>query len=125
MLETGYDILFYWVARMAMLGIRLTGKVPFNEMLCHGLIRDANGRKMSKSVGNVIDPLDVNRGITLEKLHEKLDQSSLDAADIEKMKLCMKKDFPKGIPQCSNDALRFALCAYSGSGNPPSVPHPE
>lgn len=125
MLETGWDILFFWVARMVMLGIRLTGKVPFSEVLCHAMIRDAHGRKMSKSLGNVIDPLDVIQGLTLEKLHEKLYEGNLDAAEIEKAKSGQKKDFPKGIPQCGTDALRFALCAYSGGGNyllSPQVP---
>jgi valyl-tRNA synthetase len=117
MLETGWDILFFWVARMVMLGLRLTGKVPFNEVFCHAMIRDAHGRKMSKSLGNVVDPLDVIQGLPLEKLHEKLYEGNLDAQEIEKAKLGQKKDFPKGIPQCGTDALRFALCAYSGGGN--------
>jgi valyl-tRNA synthetase len=117
MLETGWDILFFWVARMVMLGIRLTGKMPFDEVFCHAMIRDAHGRKMSKSLGNVIDPLDVIQGLTLEKLHEKLYEGNLDAAEIEKAKSGQKKDFPKGIPQCGTDALRFALCAYSGGGS--------
>jgi valyl-tRNA synthetase len=116
MLETGWDILFFWVARMVMLGLRLTGKMPFNEVLCHAMIRDAHGRKMSKSLGNVIDPLDVIQGLALEKLHGKLHEGNLDAQEIEKAKLGQKKDFPKGIPQCGTDALRFALCAYSGGG---------
>jgi valyl-tRNA synthetase len=117
MLETGWDILFFWVARMVMLGLRLTGKMPFHEVLCHAMIRDAHGRKMSKSLGNVIDPLDVIQGLSLEKLHEKLYEGNLEAAEIEKAKLGQKKDFSKGIPQCGTDALRFALCAYSGGGN--------
>ncbi|KAI9462013.1 tRNA synthetases class I-domain-containing protein [Lactarius psammicola] len=116
MLETGWDILFFWVARMVMLGLRLTGEMPFKEVLCHAMIRDAHGRKMSKSLGNVIDPLDVIQGLSLENLHEKLYEGNLDAAEIEKAKLGQKKDFPKGIPQCGTDALRFALCAYSGGG---------
>ncbi len=107
---------------MVMLGIRLTGKIPFDEVLCHAMIRDAHGRKMSKSLGNVIDPLDVIQGLTLEKLHEKLHEGNLDAAEIEKAKSGQKKDFPKGIPQCGTDALRFALCAYSGGGNPRLYP---
>jgi valyl-tRNA synthetase len=117
LLETGWDILFFWVARMVMLGLRLTGKVPFNEVFCHAMIRDAHGRKMSKSLGNVVDPLDVIQGLPLEKLHEKLYEGNLDAQEIEKAKLGQKKDFPKGVPQCGTDALRFALCAYSGGGN--------
>jgi valyl-tRNA synthetase len=117
LLETGWDILFFWVARMVMLGLRLTGKMPFNEVLCHAMIRDAHGRKMSKSLGNVIDPIDVIQGLSLENLHEKLYEGNLEAAEIEKAKAGQKKDFPKGIPQCGTDALRFALCAYSGGGN--------
>ncbi|KAI0258885.1 tRNA synthetases class I-domain-containing protein [Gloeopeniophorella convolvens] len=116
MLETGWDILFFWVARMVMLGLRLTGKMPFNEVLCHAMIRDAHGRKMSKSLGNVIDPIDVIQGLSLENLHEKLYEGNLETVEIEKAKLGQKKDFPKGIPQCGTDALRFALCAYSGGG---------
>jgi valyl-tRNA synthetase len=116
MLETGWDILFFWVARMVMLGIHLTGKVPFDEVLCHAMIRDAHGRKMSKSLGNVIDPLDVIQGLPLEALHAKLHEGNLDEKEIAKATAGQKKDFPKGIPQCGTDALRFALCAYSGGG---------
>jgi valyl-tRNA synthetase len=101
---------------MVLLGIKLTGKVPFNEVLCHAMIRDAHGRKMSKSLGNVIDPIDVIEGLPLEALHEKLYEGNLDEKEILKAKAGQKKDFPKGIPQCGTDALRFALCAYSGGG---------
>ncbi|KAF9050760.1 valine-tRNA ligase [Hymenopellis radicata] len=114
--KTGWDILFFWVARMVMLGIKLTGKVPFKEVYCHAMIRDAHGRKMSKSLGNVIDPLDVIGGVSLEALHQKLYEGNLDEREIVKAKSGQKKDFPKGIPQCGTDALRFALCAYSGGG---------
>ncbi|KAF9076843.1 tRNA synthetases class I-domain-containing protein [Rhodocollybia butyracea] len=116
LLETGWDILFFWVARMVMLGIKLTGEVPFKEVYCHAMIRDAHGRKMSKSLGNVIDPIDVIQGLPLEALHEKLYEGNLDEKEIAKAKAGQKKDFPKGIPQCGTDALRFALCAYSGGG---------
>lgn len=115
-LETGWDILFFWVARMVLLGVKLTGKMPFPEVLCHAMIRDAHGRKMSKSLGNVIDPLDVIQGLDLEALHAKLYEGNLDEREITKAKAGQKKDFPKGIPQCGTDALRFALCAYSGGG---------
>ncbi len=101
---------------MVMLGIKLTGKVPFKEVYCHAMIRDAHGRKMSKSLGNVIDPLDVISGVSLEALHQKLYEGNLDEREIVKAKSGQKKDFPKGIPQCGTDALRFALCAYSGGG---------
>lgn len=116
LLETGWDILFFWVARMVLLGIKLTGQMPFKEVYCHAMIRDAHGRKMSKSLGNVIDPIDVIQGLSLEKLHEKLYEGNLDEKEIVKAKAGQKKDFPKGIPQCGTDALRFALCAYSSGG---------
>ncbi|KAG6372693.1 tRNA synthetases class I-domain-containing protein [Boletus reticuloceps] len=115
-LETGWDILFFWVARMVMLGIYLTDKVPFSEVLCHAMIRDAHGRKMSKSLGNVIDPLDVIHGLSLQDLHQKLYEGNLDDKEIAKAVAGQKKDFPKGIPECGTDGLRFALCAYSGGG---------
>jgi valyl-tRNA synthetase len=116
LLETGWDILFFWVARMVMLGIQLTGKVPFSEVFCHAMIRDAHGRKMSKSLGNVIDPVDVIEGISLEGLHKKLYEGNLDPREIKKAEAGQKADFPKGIPECGTDALRFALCAYTTGG---------
>ncbi|CAE6413283.1 unnamed protein product [Rhizoctonia solani] len=116
MLETGWDILFFWVARMVLLGIKLTGQMPFKEVLCHAMVRDAHGRKMSKSLGNVIDPVDVIEGITLDRLQEKLKEGNFDEREIVKAMAGQKKDFPKGIPQCGTDALRFALCAYSSGG---------
>ncbi|KAF8063543.1 tRNA synthetases class I-domain-containing protein [Lyophyllum atratum] len=116
LLETGWDILFFWVARMVLLGIKLTGQMPFKEVYCHAMIRDAHGRKMSKSLGNVIDPIDVIQGLPLEELHAKLREGNLDEKEIAKATAGQKKDFPKGIPQCGTDALRFALCAYSGGG---------
>ncbi|CAG8441869.1 6486_t:CDS:10 [Ambispora leptoticha] len=113
LLETGWDILFFWVARMVMLGIKLTGQLPFSEVFCHAMIRDAHGRKMSKSLGNVIDPIDVMEGISLEKLHAKLYEGNLDPREIEKAKAGQKADYPNGIPECGTDALRFTLCSYS------------
>lgn len=101
---------------MAMLGIKLTDKMPFNEVLCHALVRDAHGRKMSKSLGNVIDPIDVIEGTTLDALHAKLLEGNLDDREVLKAKQGQKKDFPKGIPQCGSDALRFGLCAYTAGG---------
>ena len=100
-----------------MLGIKLTGQVPFNEIFCHAMIRDAHGRKMSKSLGNVIDPVDVIQGISLEDLHSKLFEGNLDKREIDKAKAGQKADFPNGIPECGTDALRFALCAYTSGGN--------
>ncbi len=116
LLETGWDILFFWVARMCMLGVYLTGQLPFKEVFCHAMVRDAHGRKMSKSLGNVIDPIDVIEGIDLDGLHTKLKEGNLDDKEIAKAAQGQKKDFPKGIPQCGTDALRFALCAYTSAG---------
>lgn len=116
LLETGYDILFFWVARMVMLGIQLTGQLPFTTVFLHSIVRDAHGRKMSKTLGNVIDPIDVIYGISLESLHKKLLNSNLDPNEIEKAKQGQKTDFPNGIPECGTDALRFALCAYMLQG---------
>nr|XP_056706831.1 valine--tRNA ligase isoform X1 [Euleptes europaea] len=116
LLETGHDILFFWVARMVMLGLKLTGKLPFREVYLHAVVRDAHGRKMSKSLGNVIDPLDVITGITLEGLHAQLLESNLDPAETERAKQGQKSDYPSGIPECGTDALRFALCAYTSQG---------
>ncbi|KAL7268442.1 valine--tRNA ligase [Rhizina undulata] len=116
LLETGWDILFFWVARMVMLGIKLTGSVPFNEVFCHSLVRDSDGRKMSKSLGNVIDPLDIINGIALEKLHEKLLMGNLDPKEIEQATKYQKTAFPEGIPQCGSDALHFAMCHYTTGG---------
>ncbi|UYV69234.1 VARS [Cordylochernes scorpioides] len=116
LLETGHDILFFWVARMVMLGLTLMGKLPFSQVLLHSIVRDAHGRKMSKSLGNVIDPLDVIRGISLEDLHKQLENSNLDPSEVDRAKQGQKSDFPEGIPECGTDALRFALLAFSTSG---------
>uniref|UniRef100_A0A672U770 valine--tRNA ligase n=1 Tax=Strigops habroptila TaxID=2489341 RepID=A0A672U770_STRHB len=116
LLETGHDILFFWVARMVMLGLALTGRLPFREVYLHAIVRDAHGRKMSKSLGNVIDPLDVIHGISLQGLHEQLENSNLEPAELERAREGQKRDFPNGIPECGTDALRFALCAYTAQG---------
>ncbi|KAJ9598284.1 hypothetical protein L9F63_011024 [Diploptera punctata] len=112
LLETGHDILFFWVARMVFFGQTLLKKLPFREVYLHPIVRDAHGRKMSKSLGNVIDPMDVITGISLEDLHKQLIGSNLDPKEIEKAKEGQKQDYPNGIPECGTDALRFALCAY-------------
>ncbi|KAK9477063.1 tRNA synthetases class I-domain-containing protein [Lipomyces japonicus] len=116
LLETGWDIMFFWVARMIMLGIKLTGSVPFKEIYLHSLVRDAQGRKMSKSLGNVIDPLDVTTGIALETLHARLREGNLDAREIKRAEEGQTLSFPNGIPECGTDAMRFALCAYTTGG---------
>lgn len=101
---------------MVLLGVYLTGQVPFSEVFCHAMIRDAHGRKMSKSLGNVIDPIDVIEGASLEALHAQLRMGNLAAKEVEFAEKGQKKDFPNGIPQCGTDALRFALAAYSSGG---------
>ncbi|XP_042860991.1 valine--tRNA ligase-like isoform X2 [Penaeus japonicus] len=117
LLETGHDILFFWVARMVFFGQKLLGKLPFKQVYLHAMLRDAHGRKMSKSLGNVIDPVDVILGITLKELNSKLEENSnLDPREIEKAKEGQKRDYPQGIPECGTDALRFALCAYTSQG---------
>ncbi|CAN6453689.1 unnamed protein product [Victoria cruziana] len=116
-LETGHDILFFWVARMVMLGMRLTGEVPFKQIYLHPMIRDAHGRKMSKSLGNVIDPLEVINGITLEGLHQRLEHGNLDPSELVRAKDGQVMDFPNGIPECGADALRFALVSYTAQSD--------
>lgn len=87
LLETGHDIIFFWVARMVMMARNLTGKLPFTEVYLHSMVRDAHGRKMSKSLGNVVDPLDVIHGITLDELNRQLDaNTTLDPREIERAK---------------------------------------
>ncbi|RCN40666.1 valine--tRNA ligase [Ancylostoma caninum] len=115
-LETGHDILFFWVARMVFMSQELTGKLPFKEVYLHAMIRDAHGRKMSKSLGNVIDPLDVIRGVTLAELNRQLTSGNLDAKELAIAQVGQARDYPKGIPECGTDALRFALLAYTSQG---------
>lgn len=115
-LETGWDILFFWVARMIMLGLKLTGEVPFREVYCHSLVRDSEGRKMSKSLGNVIDPLDVMEGIELNALHAKLKVGNLDPKELATATRFQNTSFPDGIPECGADALRFSLLSYTTGG---------
>ncbi|XP_063993364.1 valine--tRNA ligase isoform X2 [Diachasmimorpha longicaudata] len=116
LLETGHDILFFWVARMVFLGQHLIGSLPFKKVYLHAMVRDSHGRKMSKSLGNVIDPMDVIRGITLEDLNAQLLTSNLDPKELKNALEGQKKDYPQGIPECGTDALRFALCAYTSQG---------
>jgi valyl-tRNA synthetase len=116
LLETGHDILFFWVARMIMMGLELTDKLPFEYVYLHAIIRDAHGRKMSKSLGNIIDPLDVISGTTLESLNKQLELYNLDPKELEKARQGQREDYPTGIPECGTDALRFALCAYTAQG---------
>jgi len=108
-METGNDILFFWVARMVMLGLVLTNTLPFQRVLLHGMIRDAHGRKMSKSLGNVVDPLDVMTGKDLAAMAKQLEGSGLNPTELDRAREGQKKSFPQGIPECGTDALRFGL----------------
>ena len=101
---------------MVLMGLSLTGKAPYPELFCHSLVRDSEGRKMSKSLGNVIDPLDVMKGIELEALHEKLKTGNLDPRELEKATKYQKTAFPEGMPECGADALRFSLVSYTTGG---------
>lgn len=112
-METGWDIVPFWVSRMIMLSLKLTGKVPFTDVYCHGLVRDSDGRKMSKSLGNVIDPIDILDGISLEDLHKKLLLGNLPQAEVKNAEKYQKKAFPQGIPEVGADALRFSLANYT------------
>lgn len=115
-LETGHDILLFWVAKMVMLGTQLTGQVPFRKILLHGIIRDAQGRKMSKSKGNVILPHQIIQGSSLADLQAELKKSVtsgvLSDEEFRKSITNNQKSLPKGIPECGTDALRFTLCCY-------------
>jgi valyl-tRNA synthetase len=102
---------------MVMLGLKMTGELPFREVFCHAMIRDAHGRKMSKTLGNVIDPIDVIEGAKLEALHAQLRAGNLAEREIQIAEKGQKKEFPNGIPQCGTDALRFALANYSSYGS--------
>jgi len=116
LLETGLDILFFWVARMVMMGLELTDKLPFHTVYLHAMVRDKEGRKMSKSLGNVIDPLEVIHGCTLQNLLDKLKSGNLPEKEIAKAQKDQQKDFPTGIPECGSDALRYGLLAYTVQG---------
>lgn len=102
---------------MIMLSLKMTGKVPFSEVFCHSLVRDSEGRKMSKSLGNVVDPLDVISGIKLETLHEKLHLGNLPPNEVQKAIKYQKTAFPDGIPQCGADALRFTMVNATTGGS--------
>lgn len=112
-LVTGFDIIFFWVARMIMMGLKFTGKIPFSEVYITGLIRDSDGQKMSKSKGNVLDPIDIIDGIDLEALLEKRTAHLMLESQKDKIISTTKKVFPKGIQGFGTDALRFTFCALA------------
>lgn len=115
-LITGFDIIFFWVSRMIMMGLKLTGEIPFKEVYITGLIRDFHGKKMSKSKGNIIDPLDIINGISLEDMIVKRTKGLMQPKIKEAIKSQTISDFPDGIQAYGCDALRYTFCALANTG---------
>jgi len=113
-LETGYDILFFWVSRMVMFGKYFLNKLPFKEIYLHAMIRDSRGRKMSKSFGNVIDPIDIINGVALKKMISNIYKYPIKNNKMQEIINDLKKEYPFGIPAITADGLRFSLSMLSG-----------